>query len=209
MSRTLLAIVALAAVLTGCTTIPSSTPDTPTSSSASAEDANARLAFDQGVKLDALLAQYPQAVIPDAKLVRTVTLEEWPTTMAQCLTDQGFPSTVVDGGVSSTNIVGQEEAKEVARYVCNVEYALDPKFNQPLTASQLDQLYEYYTGDLTNCLEANGQEVAAPPSRQLFGEAFNTIDSWSPYLSVAGSVSADEWTELNKACPQVPEGLYG
>lgn len=161
-------------VLTGCTTIPDSTPDISTSGTASPEDTNARLAFDQGVKLDALLTQYPQAVVPDSKLVRTVTLEEWPTTMAQCLTDQGFPSTVVDGGVSSTNIVGQEEAKEVARYVCNVEYPLDPKFNRPLTAKQLDQLYDYYAGELTSCLEANGQEIAAPPSRQLFGEAFNT-----------------------------------
>lgn len=187
--------------LAGCTA--SSTSGTVTE-----EQRDARLTLEQSQRLDALTSQYPEATVPAVELVRMVTLSEWPETMAACLTELGFPATVEDGGVASTTVAGQEEAKEVARYVCNVMYPLDPKFNEPLNAEQLDFLFDYFTGELTKCLSDQGVEVSSPPSRQLFAESFVTAEAWSPYLSVPEDLSSDEWTALNVACPQGPEGLY-
>lgn len=155
----------------------------------------------------ALQSSYPSADIPDVSLVRMVDMASWPEAMAQCLTENGFPSDVQDGGVRTMVAEGQDEAKAIASYRCSVEYPLDPKYEVSLTESQLKILYEYYTGTLTACLEGLGYFVSDPPSETVFIDRYNTSESWSPLVDIADSMSPEQWTKANSGCESAPLDL--
>ncbi|MDY7527586.1 MULTISPECIES: hypothetical protein [unclassified Cryobacterium] len=156
-----------------------------------------------------IVSQFPDAKKPDPSVVRVryVTLDDMPAVNAKCLTEQGFPSTVDAGGVSTQTSAGQEEAIMLARYVCDIEYPLDPKFNKPFNKSQLDYLYDYDVNTLKPCLEKAGYSIPEPPSLQSFEDNYATSGAWTPYLGV--TPSGDGWAEINKTCPQTPAGIYG
>jgi hypothetical protein len=157
-----------------------------------------------------LVSQFPNAEKPNPvpTRVRYVTLDDWPQANASCLTDQGFAATVSpDGGVGTHVAPGQEEASALATYVCDVEYPIDPKFNEPLVKSQLAYLYSYYVSELTPCLQKAGFSVPDAPSLQTFEDTYNSSNPWAPYAEV--KVSGDKMTRINKECPQTPTGLYG
>ncbi len=155
-----------------------------------------------------LLAQYPKAKLPNAKLIREVTLDELPAARAKCLTTQGFPSTATaDGGVFGYVPEGQDEAHQIAKIVCAIEYPLMAKYDKPLSDAQYKLLYDYLTGPLTKCLKDHGFTVPSAPSFQTFTATYGQPSSWVPYKNV--NVSGDAWTQINEACPQVPANLYG
>lgn len=92
-----------------------------------------------------------------------------------------------------------------ARYVCEVEYPVDPIYYEPLSTAQLKELYSYRVGDLIACLEDNGYSVdVAPPSETLFVESGG---EWSPYAEL--SIASSDLAEISRTCPQVPSTLYG
>ena len=97
---------------------------------------------------------------------------------------------------------------EIARYVCDAKYPVDPSLTQPPTDAELDYLYNYFVDVLNPCLEREGIEVIEPPSRQAFKDSLLSPDSWSPYVDV-DIRGQDEWTRLNRACPQSPPGFRG
>jgi hypothetical protein len=70
----------------------------------------------------AVLAQYPEARIPDEKVKHTVTLDEEPQVTADCYTANGVAATVQGGGVL-TKIHGaaQDEQAQVVRIICESE----------------------------------------------------------------------------------------
>lgn len=122
----------------------------------------------------------------------------------------GFPDVSVtpDGGLTSGVVpTAQGEAFAVARYVCSVQYAIDPKYSQPLTDTDLGKLYDYYLSTLIPCIEANGFEIPDPPSRATFIDTY--LDTaWNPYAQIDGFSQA-QWDKLNQDCPQWPSGFYG
>lgn len=206
---TSVAIVAgLGLALTACSSnSPASTPSpAPTSSETAAGVAD---------PLDDLwnfyvASQFPDAKRPNVNLVRYVAPNELSGVKADCLHEGGYPdaSVTADGGLSYGVVPeGQEEALAIALYVCSVQFQSDPKFSGPLSAEQLDTLYDYYTGELAQCIEAQGFTVADAPSRATFIDSYQST-GWSPYQSLT-QISQQQWDDLNEACPQWPSGFYG
>lgn len=148
---------------------------------------------------------------PDVDLVRFIDPSEWAEVMVDCLVDQGVDAKVSNdgqGGFESQGVAGQEMSMEIARYVCDAKYPVDPSLTQPPTDAELDYLYDYFVDVLNPCLEREGIDVIEPPSRQAFKDSLQSPDSWSPYLAV-GIPGQEEWTRLNRACPQSPPGFRG
>lgn len=206
---TLASAVAVAAVVTGCSNAgPTLPPPPPQLSEQETSAAYAELLEQswQGVE-----SQFPDAVRPDVDLVRFIDPSEWAEVMVDCLVDQGVDAKVSNdgqGGFESQGVVGQEMSMEIARYVCDAKYPMDPTLTQPPTDAELDYLYDYFVDVLNPCLEREGIDVIEPPSRQVFKDSLQSPDSWSPYLAV-DIRGQDEWTRLNRACPQSPPGFRG
>jgi hypothetical protein len=115
---------------------------------------------------------HPDVERPQVEVVRVISMEEWPTVIADCLVEAGFAVTASNGGIAYDNVAtAQAEPFAVAQYVCNATYPLDPKYNAAPTDDQLRALYDYRTGELTTCLEEQGYAVEAPPSFQRFAES--------------------------------------
>jgi hypothetical protein len=191
-------VLLLSAVVGGCSSSPEhrSTP----SASSSKSPASAQLAEQRQQILD----QYPNAQIPKTHVIREVSLQEWATVVSACMTAAGFPTTA-DANGQATGVVaaGQDEAHQIATYVCQVEYPLQAKYTTPLDSSQLKRLYVYYTGDLTKCLEKHGVTVPTPPSFQTFSQQYNGSNAWSPYSGEPASVM-----HLEPKCPLDLVGIY-
>jgi hypothetical protein len=168
--------------------------------------------IDQKLALEreGILADYPGTDMPEPTFVRLVTLAEWPEVFASCLQEAGWDVQVSpDGGVGATVLQGQDLPYRLDSYACNVMYPIDPVYEQPLGNEQLEFLYDYQTGELTECLRAHGIHVDEPPSLQTFIETYLEPDSWNPYNDVDSGLVANDWNELNAECPQVPKELRG
>ncbi|MBF0671341.1 MAG: hypothetical protein IR160_02000 [Salinibacterium sp.] len=158
---------------------------------------------------DALKREYPEALMPEVERVRFVPPEEWAEAMAACLSTEGFPAEVTpDGGVQRQVAAGQAMASDIASYVCNAKYPMDPQYEVKLNESQLRYLYKYYNNSLVPCLEDEGFRIPRAPSLQVFIDSYGTPDAWTPYASLVGQPIVG-WIELNDACPQNPDGLFG
>ena len=162
---------------------------------------------------DLVLEHYPDAVRPEAALVRSVSMDERGSVMAQCLSEEGFPG-ATPGALGSYRIADvpseQDEAFMIANYVCNVRYPLDPKYDVQLTDSQLSVLYTYFSDSLAPCLEGLGFDVPPRPSEQSFIDSYEETGGWPIYDGVAAAVSDEtEWNQVNRECPQLPVDLYG
>lgn len=155
-------------------------------------------------------SQHPSALRPDVEIERLVSPYEWAEVMAQCLADEGYTTVNAnsDGSIEWGDI-GQAQAFDVARYACSAKFPQDPKYMRPLNDAQLDKLYNYYVGDLTQCLTDLGYKTSAPPSQQVFRETYDSAP-WLPFSEAASQVagSPELRAELDRECAQVPDYLY-
>ncbi|MDO5067848.1 MAG: hypothetical protein Q4D96_11260 [Propionibacteriaceae bacterium] len=150
----------------------------------------------------------------DVELIRWIEgTEEHMKTIAQCLTDQGFPA---EAGLRGVSFPGggipeeQDEPLATAVYVCQAQYSLDPRFYDEYNEEQLALLYDYFEQYYIPCMKAHDQPVNEKdkPTRDVYIATFNDPDSdpWWPYprdTAVPDNVS--------KACPELPpdKALYG
>ncbi|WP_395641000.1 hypothetical protein [Pseudolysinimonas sp.] len=157
-------------------------------------------------------SQHPGAIRPEIEVVRYIDLPESATVLAGCMVDSGWPDVraTPDNGVESGTIpAGQEEAYDLAMYVCHASYPLDLKYIRPLTEEQKSALYAYLRDELAPCLEAEGFNVSDAPSEQAFLESYDETGGWDIYASVVSAgLSQEAWYEINEVCPQVPSDLY-
>lgn len=151
-----------------------------------------------------VVSEFPEAIRPDVSVVREVSLDGWPQAQADCLTSAGFPSRVDDGALSTSVEDAQREPYLIESYRCLVQFPLSPEYTTPLDADQLASLYDYFARDLVPCLESQGYEVGAVPTRQSFVERYYGEEPWTPYLIVGPTVPLDDLAPLEKACPQLP-----
>lgn len=147
---------------------------------------------------------------PIVDIVRIVPLNEWAQTIVDCMVEAGFPAVLTDDGegVSYSGVAPElAQQLDLAQYVCDAKYPVDPANSIPLNDSQLQFLYWYFTGELTECLIDEGYEVERAPSYAVFSEGYNDPSStWSPYASIISSqVSADELNRLFGVCQQLPD----
>ncbi|UOE42828.1 hypothetical protein [Agromyces larvae] len=156
-------------------------------------------------------SQFPNAVRPEVRLVRYVTPESAPAELAGCLVDEGFPDAEIraDGNLETGPMsVAQQQAYAVGLWKCSAMFPYDPAFNQKLTEQQIGRIYEYYTQELTDCLDREGYMVEEPPSEASFIEGYySEPELWSPYARLAIS-SESESMRLHRECPAMPADLF-
>lgn len=158
-----------------------------------------------------VVAFFPDAERPQVETVRFIEMDEWAQVQSECLQVRGFPvEALPDGGMSAGSVAPeQQEALHLAMYECEAQYPLDPSFRAPLTDDEIDRLFDYLTGELSDCLASHGHPVSEPPSREAFGAGIRAGSlTWSPYEAVAAETYT-AWMDLNEACPQQPPGLRG
>lgn len=154
---------------------------------------------------------HPGVPVPAIEFVRFVTPEEWAAVTAECMTAAGFTATVSDdGGVEYGGIpVDQAVALDLASLECRLQHPMDPRYSAPLSAYQIQYLYEYYVYDLVPCLEDEGFDIDEAPSFQVYAETYDTEEMWTPYSRIAIDGRASDWDALNVRCPQAPADLFG
>ncbi|ANJ25422.1 hypothetical protein ATC03_00185 [Agromyces aureus] len=147
---------------------------------------------------------------PEIPVVRTISRSEWGEVMAACMAEQGFSVTIgSDGGMGSGDLPeSQAGAYNLAIYVCDASYPLDPKYSAPLNESQQRYLFDYLTTDLVECLEDQGFDTGSAPSWQKFAEGLESGTMWNPFTALP-DVSPKRFQEIESACPQSPPRLYG
>jgi hypothetical protein len=155
---------------------------------------------------EGLTTIFPDAEVPPVPFVRFIAAAEWGTTMASCLAAQGFGVQVMDdGGIHYDQPpAGQAQAQAVAKYTCDVEY---PVRQLGVTDADLRVLYDWNVNELIPCLEGAGYPVSEGPSFASFKDNYERAP-WVPYEEVP-VVSKDQFDELNRVCPQLPEELGG
>lgn len=140
----------------------------------------------------------------DIPMVRYVTLDEWASVIAQCMTDEGAPATEEGGGISYRSTVETAGTFKLAQYTCQSRYPTDPVMLTPLNESQLRFLYAYYTGSLRECLREHDADITDPPSEDVFIESYGRTP-WDPMTDITDPTLL----ERDGPCPQVPVGLFG
>ncbi|MCS5729576.1 hypothetical protein N1031_07365 [Herbiconiux moechotypicola] len=143
--------------------------------------------------------------MPDVEVVRYIAEDEYGQVRAQCLTDAGFPTTAGDdGGLGGSFTRDRAQEHALANYVCAAKFPLDPKYQVPLTADQVSVLYDYFVDALIPCLVDHGHMIGEPPTREGFFRDFAEGRQWTPYLDLGRDAAL---SELEKACPSVPDDL--
>lgn len=136
---------------------------------------------------------------PEVAVVRRVTPQESQEVLRGCLRDAGWPQ-AADGGIEVP--VGQEEALDLALYVCYQQYPVKEKYAQPLTAAQLGVLYDWWVQHTVPCFEQRGWEVGEIPTREVF--LANPV--WLPAEPIAEQAGAEVQAGLIET---MDEALYG
>jgi hypothetical protein len=160
----------------------------------------------QGYQRDAILTQFPDAVLPEVEFVRFVTWDEFPDVIQSCLANQGWQMTTSPDGTISFGYEDSETAAFwVADYVCEARYPVDPRLSLPLNLDQQGYLYAYYIQVLKPCLELFGYAPPSPaPTLAEYLDTYESV-SWNPY----GIATTSDWETMSRNCPAEPAGLYG
>ncbi|MDO8122566.1 hypothetical protein Q6346_14745 [Isoptericola sp. b490] len=200
-------VVAISALLGGCSPAASATTTSiPTTSDSATPDTGADVDAARAATLAQLADAYGLKNPPTVAVVREVTPDEFAQVQADCMTQFGFPQDA-SGGYSVPN--DQAEALHLAIYKCTAMFPTAAKYSVPLDEQQLELVYDYYVNTLVPCLKAHGSPVDQPPSKQTFLGTIGTADEYSPYASVTGDES--QLQALQDACPALPptDELYG
>jgi uncharacterized protein YceK len=203
MPRWFTVVIAVTLLLTGCTSSGSSDQPTPDALTESESEALIQARIDEAWSRAGQTGDRPTV-----KIVRLVSLFEWPDAIAKCLNDAGYDNvSAVDGGLEIRDILEeQRSAMALAQYICEAQYPTDPKYNVPLNESQLSYLYDYLKNEQKPCLEKAGYTISEPPSEQKFIESYYRTGGWQPYSELP---SGNAGNEMEKSCPQIPTGLWG
>ncbi|WP_193509610.1 hypothetical protein [Cryobacterium sp. BB736] len=191
-------------LLTACTVYdthasPPSPPATPSSDQPfNAMDLAADIAWEK------VLVRFPDATRPDVHYIRTPEHDAYMATIVDCLSDEGVEAALAENGGGYEFLNGYTEQVAVAEYICNVMYPIDPSLYPIATKDQIGQIHDYFVTELTPCLEQEGHEIDAPPSRQYFVDNWPHA-GWNPYFSVDTS-DPDRTTILEEKCPPVWPG---
>ncbi len=144
---------------------------------------------------------------PDVALVRFVERTESGIAQADCLVAGGFPATASSDGTGFTlGQVAESQAAQldIAIYTCMARYTVDPRYNFRFKEQQLRILYDYFVGELTDCLEEKCYAVGPPPSFGTFKDQYETAP-WSPYSQeLVTSLDPALVERLFSRCPQSP-----
>lgn len=153
-----------------------------------------------------VLATYPGAARPDVAFEGYVTDENRNAVLRSCYEaaglqiDEGRAAGNTDGPPDAIGWSGTTEADAIAAYACAVAHPTKITAAGPSDA-QLGWAYDYLTSFYGPCLEANGIEVAEPPGREVWVEAWPEY-VWFPSASDDRRfMDPDMDAALREACP--------
>ncbi len=127
--------------------------------------------------------------------------------MIECLADRGIAARPLpDGGIEFGDIPrDQAVAQRAAIDECRQIVEVDPRLVAVSDQDELEDVYRYLTGPLTECLEAQGFRIGEPPTFDAFLEQLKDPDEapWHPYTWV-DPPTREAWERINELCPQEP-----
>ena len=151
---------------------------------------------------------------PVVALVRWTSHDDWGSTIAQCERDAGFNAVGSGSVLLYPDGIGaaQRSAFDLADYVCNAKYTMNPKYNVTFTADQWGIWYDYNVEWEVPCLATLGVTVSQPPTRETYiAQGLQTGQpAWSPW-SEADFVFAGSWQKdllMTQTCPDYPPAQY-
>jgi hypothetical protein len=122
----------------------------------------------------------------------------------ECLTDRGWKVTLTwDGGIEAGSATVPDAQLE--NFNSDSDECWGMVDNRILNM-QPEEISQTYAAELETreCLIERGFKVGTPPSEQQYIDTFQSA-RWSAYADSNGlnaQTSADEWREINEACPQ-------
>jgi hypothetical protein len=146
----------------------------------------------------------------EEEVVRYVNPDEWASTQADCLKDEGWIVEITpDGSGLKFPDVAPEQAgdMEAAADRCLARYPVDPRFYQPLDDDQLELVYDWYVNTEMPCLTDLGYSGFEPPSLETFKETWTTQSHWDPVPDVIDQIDAngpDVLSYVYRDCPRYP-----
>lgn len=144
---------------------------------------------------------------PKVEVVRTVRPDEVDTALQACMAEQGFPST--EDGQGQVGIqfgADQQDALNVAGYVCHARYPVDDLYLQPFSVSQLRQIYDWIVDETLPCLAADGVSPPQPPSFEIYVARYAQTghELWSPHQEAEPPPHVRDRTGVMSWCPDQP-----
>ncbi len=139
---------------------------------------------------------------PEVPVIRLVVPEEKQALVEDCMAREGF--TLVEGAYVVPD--EQKPAFDLAQYVCQVSYPIDPTRGGAWTDTQTAIQYEWTVDTVLPCLRALGYRVLGEvPTRQEFLDSWARDEPYYPFAHIAGkdSLSNEQWTSLERSCPQI------
>lgn len=106
---------------------------------------------------------------PPVAPIRAVSRQEIDQVMADCMTNEGFPTEVQESGGWAYDVPqGQREAANLASYVCQARYPLAAKFVAPLTIGQLRIYYDWQVEETMPCMDSLDYPTPEPPTFETY-----------------------------------------
>lgn len=145
---------------------------------------------------------------PAVETVRFVKPEDRGPFVETCLAEQGYSATALaEVGIP----VEQQQAYELASYVCLTKYPIDAAYAREWSDVQIGIQYDWTVDRVIPCLAERGYTITEVPSREVFVATWSS-NSFYPFSQIPPeSLSNEAVEELNRACPQIApsEMLWG
>jgi hypothetical protein len=200
------AVLAATLGLAGCAA--AAEPEMPDIPSMSDEQVEAERLASADSAWELALFTAPDAARPEVEMVRFVAANEQLRAVFECMEAEGYDVTWKGDTFELLSSEGIRASAAVAQYSCFVKYPTDPRLSQPLSAAELDYLYDWYTSVQAPCFAAEGHEIAEAPSRQSFADNWQSASAWKPITEIA-DLPRKEYERVLAACGESPENFRG
>lgn len=166
------------------------------------------------------VARQAQGLGVDAPEVERVawmgSRQEAAEAVASCLRESGFPEARldVDGAIVLDNLPeSQVQAYDLALFVCDARYPIDPEISQDWSRAQVGLVYDYWDEYFIPCMAAHGYPVdtSGQPSREAFvSEFYSGARAWWA-TDRYDALPEEDRASLVRVCPPYPSDsvLYG
>lgn len=169
----------------------------------SEEEKSARYHADRELEWARIVQWFPEAERPDVEFEAYIPLDDWPTVMVECLAEQGVDAQVgYDGEGVSTS--GDFETGQIAMFVCNGRFPVDPSYFQPWSDDEVLYLYRYYTEVLAPCIQDLGIVPADAPSLEEYRQTLRDGGYWMP---IPEMLPREDHVLIYQSCEVSPPGL--
>ncbi len=126
---------------------------------------------------------------PHVDVIREVDPRERSEVIVECLQDQGIDAYVVpEGGYGTEFPTVQQEAVNLATYVCEAQYPLMPVFYRPFDVQTLDRVYTYFSDVVAPCVQSAGWESNLVSREQFITRYQATRELGSDFLGLPDAI---------------------